>query len=153
MKDSLFYKSYLIFAHWASCLQSPFLFLIRLFWGSSFLMGGWGKLHSLSSVAEFFSSLGIPFPLLNAYAVSLVEFLGGAMLILGLGTRFFALALSIVMIVALFTAHHEAVFNAWNDPDKLLSQTPFTYLFACLVIFIFGPGKIALDYVIRRMQK
>ncbi|HVN76556.1 MAG TPA: DoxX family protein, partial [Thermoanaerobaculaceae bacterium] len=66
----------------------------RVVVGFTFMHTGWGKLHNLSRTAEFFASLGIPFPAANAGLVSTLELVGGVLLIAGLGTRAFAAALS-----------------------------------------------------------
>ena len=44
--------------------------LVRLTVGLVFVMTGWGKLHSLDNVTEFFQSLGIPAPGFHALVVS-----------------------------------------------------------------------------------
>ena len=47
----------------AACsLQSPFLLVVRLYWGFQMMQTGWGKLHNLAKVTDFFTSLGIPLP-------------------------------------------------------------------------------------------
>jgi putative oxidoreductase len=57
----------------------------------------------LGGVAQFFGSVGIPLPEVSAFIVAFVELVGGIGLILGVFTRYWALLLSIVMIVAIFT--------------------------------------------------
>ena len=54
---------------------------------------GWGKLSDIHKVIGFFTDLGIPAPTLNAYFVASLEFGGGLLLILGLGSRLVALPL------------------------------------------------------------
>ena len=51
-------------------LQSPMLLLIRAYWGWQFAQTGWGKLHNLNRVADFFATLNIPAPHLNALVVA-----------------------------------------------------------------------------------
>lgn len=126
-------------------LQSIFLFAIRLFWGGSFILSGYGKFTHIANTADFFSSLGIPFPILNAYLTGGIEFFGGLCLLLGLFSRLAAIPLAVVMTVALFTAHSEALFSALQDPDELVKQAPFNFLLASLIVFIFGPGTFSLD--------
>ena len=58
-------------------LKSPFLLVIRLYWGWQFAQTGWGKLHNIDGVTEFFTSLNIPFPHVNAIFVANLEFFGG----------------------------------------------------------------------------
>src|ERR1700755_1231203 len=99
-------------------LQSPFLLAVRLYWGWQFAQTGWGKLGDIGKVTNFFTSLGIPAPALNAWFVSGLEFAGGILLILGLGSRLVALPLAIDMVVAYITADREALGKIFSDPDK-----------------------------------
>src|SRR5277367_2096407 len=81
------YKAYERFAALASYLQSPFLLAVRLYWGWQLMQSGWGKLHHLDRVTDFFTSLNLPMPGFTATCVSGLEFFGGLLLILGLGSR------------------------------------------------------------------
>ena len=138
----------------ASCsMQSPFLLFVRLYWGWQFAQTGWGKLHNLEKVTNFFASLGIPAPGLNAPFIATLEFAGGLLLILGLGSRLIALLLTANMLVALLTAHREALFSIFSDPEKFYAATPYTYLFAVLLILIFGPGKLSVDALLAKRRK
>lgn len=127
-------------------LQSLFLLALRLIWGSWFLQAGWGKWNNFAGTVDFLRDLGIPFPEINAYALTLTELIGGLLLILGLFSRVAAVPLIIAMLVALLTAHHEAVGNLLTDPQAILKETPLTFLLAALTVFVFGPGKISLDH-------
>lgn len=129
----------------ASALQSPFLLAVRLYWGWQFAQTGWGKIHNIPKVTGFFTSLGIPFPGLNAHFIAGLEFMGGILLILGLGSRPVALLLTANMLVAYFTADRQALLSILSDPDKFTAATPYTFLFASLLVLIFGPGRLALD--------
>jgi putative oxidoreductase len=129
----------------SSSLQSPFLLAVRLYWGWQFMQTGWGKLSDIGKVVGFFTDLGIPSPALNAYFVSALEFGGGILLILGLGSRLIALPLVIDMIVAYITADREALLSIFSNPDKFTAAAPYTFLVASLIVLIFGPGKVSLD--------
>jgi putative oxidoreductase len=129
----------------SSSLQSPFLLAVRLYWGWQFMQTGWGKLSDINKVVGFFTNLGIPAPALNAYFVSALEFGGGLLLILGLGSRLIALPLAIDMIVAYITADREALFSIISNPDKFTAAAPYTFLIASLVVLIFGPGRASVD--------
>jgi len=129
----------------SSSLQSPFLLAVRLYWGWQFMQTGWGKLSDINKVVGFFTDLGIPAPALNAYFVSALEFGGGLLLILGLGSRLIALPLVIDMIVAYITADREALFSVFSNPDKFTAAAPYTFLIASLIVLIFGPGKASVD--------
>src|SRR6185369_13436113 len=78
--------------------------LARLTVGVVFIGTGWGKLHSLPDVTEFFRSLGIPMPGFNARLTAATELFGGLLILVGLGTRLVALPLAFTMVIAILTA-------------------------------------------------
>jgi putative oxidoreductase len=145
MKIQIIEKYNSFFIRVLSSLQSPFLLAVRLYWGWQFAQTGWGKLTNIGKVVNFFTDLGIPAPALNAYFVSGLEFAGGLLLLLGLGSRLIALPLTIDMIVAYITADREALFSIISNPDKFTAAAPYTFLVASLLVLIFGPGKLSLD--------
>jgi putative oxidoreductase len=128
-----------------STLQSPFLLFVRVYWGLQLAQNGWGKLHHLARVAEYFSSLGLPAPGFTATFVASVEFLGGILLAVGLFSRFIGLVLSIDMLMAYIMGDREALLSVFSNPGKFYAADPYTFLFAALLILIFGPGRYALD--------
>jgi putative oxidoreductase len=138
-------KYYRLLIRVGSSLQSPFLLAVRLYWGWQFMQTGWGKLTDINKVIGFFTDLGIPAPALNAWFVSALEFGGGLLLILGLGSRLIALPLVIDMIVAYITADREALFSIFSNPDKFTAAAPYTFLIASLIVLIFGPGMASVD--------
>jgi putative oxidoreductase len=129
-------------------LRSPFLLAVRLYWGWQLIQSGWGKLHNLEKVTEFFTSLNLPMPGQMAVFISCVEFFGGIFLAIGLLSRVTALVLTVNMIMAYVTADREALHSIFSDPDKFYAAAPYTFLIASLIILIFGPGKICLDTVL-----
>jgi putative oxidoreductase len=144
---------YLRFVAVASTLRSPMLLAVRLFWGFQFAQTGWGKLHHLEKITGFFASLSIPFPGVNAHFVSGLEFVGGILLILGLGSRITGLLLAGNMFVAYWTADHEALTSIFSDPGKFYVADPYTFLFASLMVLIFGSGLFAVDTLIAKRVK
>ena len=100
--------------------------LLRVSLGTMYLTHGlvlkW-MTYGLDGTAQFFQSLGLPGPL--AYATVFAELVGGAMLILGLQSRWVALALSPILVGALWVhAGSGWVFSApgggWEYPLYLL---------------------------------
>jgi len=142
--------AYSLLVTFGNSLQSPFLLFVRLYWGWQICQTGWGKLHNLPHLIEFFTSLGIPAPALNAYFVSGFEFLGGILLAVGLGSRLVALMLAVDMLVAYITADRAALMSIFSSPGDFYAAAPYTFLVASLIILIFGPGRFALDYLIER---
>jgi putative oxidoreductase len=129
-------------------LQCLVLLVIRLYWGWQFFVDGKGKLTHLDRVTAYFASLNIPAPRLNCIFASTTECVCGMLLLLGLLSRFASLALIGVMSVAYLTAEREALNSFFSDPDKFTGATPFLFLFAAVLVFVFGPGKIALDTLV-----
>ena len=152
-------NSFLQIRHWydrffelVAYLQSPFLLFVRLYWGWQLAESGWGKLHHLANVTEFFTSLNLPFPAQTALFISSVEFFGGIFFALGLLSRLTALVLTVNMLMAYITADREALLSIFSDPDKFSAAAPYVFLIASLIVLIFGPGKIALDTLLGRLM-
>src|ERR1700757_1872549 len=131
-----------------SYLQSPFLLLIRLYWGWQLAQSGWGKLHHLSGVAEYFGTLGLPMPAQMAVFIACVEFFGGIFLALGLLSRITGLVLTVNMTMAYVIGDREALLSFFSDPDKFIAAAPFAFLIVSLIVLIFGAGRISVDTVL-----
>lgn len=138
-------KLYRLLISAASGLQSPFLLVVRLYWGWQFIQTGWGKVSDLDKVTNYFTTLGIPAPALNAWFVSWLELVGGILLVLGLASRLIALPLTIDMVVAYIAGDREALLSVFSDPDKFYAAAPYTFLVASLIILTFGPGGFSVD--------
>jgi putative oxidoreductase len=141
------------FSQIASYLQSPFLLLVRIYWGWQFAQTGWGKMHNIGKIRGFFASLNIPFPSLSAHLISGLEFFGGMLLIVGLGSRLIGLLLAGNMFVAYWTADHEALTSILSDPGKFYVADPYTFLFASLMVLVFGAGLFSVDELLARNLK
>lgn len=118
--------------------------LARISVGFVFYESGLGKLRGLDKVIEFFTSLGIPFPQIQAPMVASLEFLGGILLMLGLGTRVVTIPLTVIMLVALRTAH-------WDEVEGLTSLPGITvYLYALILVWFAtsGAGALSLDFLL-----
>ena len=136
-----------------SSLQSAMLLAVRLYWGFQFAQTGWGQLQNLPRITAFFASLNIPFPGFNAPVIAMVEFTGGILLMLGLFSRPIAFLLACNMFVAYWTADHEAFVSIFSDPGKFYVADPYTFLFASLIVLIFGAGFLSLDNVLAKRMK
>ncbi|MDZ4744322.1 MAG: DoxX family protein [Verrucomicrobiota bacterium] len=130
-------------------LQSFFLLAVRLIWGYGFFRTGFGKLQHLDQVTDFFRGLGIPLAEYQAPFVGCLELVGGILIILGLGTRLISIPLMGTLIVAYLTAHREELGMLFRDPEPFMSAAPFLFLLAMVILFLFGPGFLSLDKLIR----
>jgi putative oxidoreductase len=143
-------KLYALAVRVANTFQFAFLLFVRVYWGWQIAQNGWGKLHNLGHVKEFFASLNLPAPGFTATFVASAEFICGILLVTGLLSRLAGLVLAIDMLVAYITADRVALFSIFSDPDKFSAAAPYTILFAALIILIFGPGLYSLDTLLLR---
>ena len=111
---------------------------MRLYWGWQLWQSGWGKLHNLDKVTAFFTNLNLPMPGEMAVFIACVEFFGGIFFAFGAFSRVTSLVLTVNLTMAYFLADREALFSIFSDPDKFMAAAPFTFLFASLLVLIFG---------------
>jgi putative oxidoreductase len=143
-------SAYELLARVADYLQAPLLLALRVFFFWQLFLAGKGKLFNIERTAQFFDSLNIPMPVLNAYLAGATECFGGLMLVVGLASRLVAIPVAFTMIVAYVTADYEALTSIFSDPDKFVAAAPFPFLLSALVVLAFGPGAFSLDALIQR---
>jgi putative oxidoreductase len=126
--------------------------LTRLLMGEAFFLTGRGKLEHFDNTVQFFTTLGIPMPELNAAFVSRLEFYGGIALLLGLATRLVAAGLASTMVVALLTADKQSFLEALrlSGEQTPTDIVPVVYLLFLIWLVIGGPGALSLDRLIAR---
>jgi len=145
----LFRRGYELLVSGANVLQSPFLLLLRIYFFWQLFQTGQGKLAHIEKISDYFASLGIPLPTLNAYMAGATETFGSLLLIIGLASRLTAIPITVVMAVAYLTADLEAVTGIFSDPDKFVKADPFPFLISALIVLVFGPGKFSIDALIK----
>jgi len=123
----------------------PLLF-IRLVLAYGFYTPAIMKWGNMAGIAEWFGSMGIPFPTLNAYLSATAEISGVVLLTLGLATRLISIPLIISMIVAIVTVHLK---NGFEDGDNGI-EIPLYYILMLLLLVTNGAGKLSLDYLISK---
>lgn len=126
--------------------------LTRLVVGFAFYDSGSGKLNNIENTVNFFATLGIPFPELNAAFVARLEYYGGMLLLAGVLTRIVALLLSSTMIVALLTADRETFVGAFMRTSEagLSDVAPFVLGVFLSWLVIRGAGAISVDALLKR---
>jgi putative oxidoreductase len=122
--------------------------LARLTLGWVFLLSGWGKLHALPDIVDFFRSLGIPAPEFQAPFASGVEFVCGSLLLLGLFSRLAAVPLVVVMVVAIATARREELTSL----GALFGFIEYLYIVLLGYVITGGPGPLSLDALLVRRR-
>jgi putative oxidoreductase len=116
----------------------------RLAVGWVFFESGWGKLHDLGKVTDFFMQLGLPAPAFQAALTSTTEFVCGSLLLLGLGTRLAAVPLIVTMMVAIRTA-------LWDQVDSLgalFGLAEFLYIALLVGLATNGGGPLSVDWLL-----
>lgn len=133
-------------SRWLNSLQPWGALLLRLVLGVAMVFHGydkvvpWNGLHGSPLAAmqhfnHFVASLGLP-PWLG-YVSALTEFLGGALVIVGLFTRFACLLISINMAVALITVNLHKGY--------VVSEYSLALFVIALMLLFYGAGALALD--------
>src|SRR5213594_4013340 len=118
--------------------------LARLCVGLVFFNSGWGKLHRLPDVIEYFRSLGIPAPEIQAPFAAGTEFVCGLLLLLGLFTRVATLPLMVTMTVAILTAKRDQI----EGISSLFTFIEYLYILLLVYLGVNGPGPLSLDQVL-----
>jgi putative oxidoreductase len=134
----------------ANLLQSPLLLVLRVYFFWQLFQTGQGKLGNIGKIAEYFSSLGIPLPVVNAYLAGATETFGSLLIIVGLATRLASIPVAFTMLIVYLTAEFEAFQNIFSNPDKFVKADPFPFLICALILLAFGPGKISIDALLKR---
>lgn len=130
-------------------LQDLALFFIRAILAYGFYEPAKTKWADIHSVAEWFSNMGIPLPLLSAWLSASFEMLGVFLLLLGLFTRFITVPLIVIMLVAIKTVHWENGFAASDNGFEI----PLYYLLMLFILLTHGPGKYSADYFLNKRKK
>lgn len=125
------------------------LLMLRIVLAYGFYGPAMMKWHDIEHVTGLFINAGIPAPHFSVYLVASIETFGSILLLLGLATRFITIPLMVVMIIAILTtAHFGHGFQAGNNGFEI----PLFYLTMLFTLFIYGPGKISFDHLVKRGQ-
>lgn len=136
-----FKQSYLEFTRLSEYFQSLGLLAARLLIAYGFYEPAMMKWHDIDAVAEWFGSIGIVLPTLNAYLAASTEITGVILLTLGFLTRLIALPMIVIMLVAILTVHLPNGFSAGANGFEI----PLYYLLFLVLFFSQGAGKFSLD--------
>jgi putative oxidoreductase len=128
--------------------------LLRLTVGFMFFSGAVDKLRDLGKFTAMFVGLGIPAAQLLAPATAWVELIGGAALMVGLGTRLVSVVLAGDMAGALITDIGPNLAQKYSGPWHFLSNLFYAseWLLVGLLLWLVcvGAGKASLDALISR---
>ena len=127
-------------------LQNPLSLIGRLLLAWLFLPAGIGKITGFAGTVGYVTSAGMPMPQVSTALAMVIEIVGGLALVLGVGTRWAALALALFTLVASFFFH-----NFWAVPaDQQMVQTLLFYKNVAIVgglltLAAWGAGAWSID--------
>jgi putative oxidoreductase len=123
-------------------LQACGLTVLRVVVGIVFVAHGYQKLFKIGfhGVADMFGHMGIPLPLFFAVVVTLVEFVGGILLIAGIAVQISAALIAMDMVVAILKVHLPHGFFSSTGGMEF----PLTLLAAAVCLSLSGGGAWSL---------
>ena len=129
------------------------LLSVRLAVGTVMLYAGWQKLFSFGvpAFAKALGAEGVPLPTLFAYGVTLLELVGGALIILGLLSRPLAALLAIDMVAAILLVTHE--FGFMSATGKAGVEVNLLLIGGLLALVFAGSGSVSLDRLLERRRQ
>jgi len=128
---------------------------LRLLIGFGFAAHGVAKLsHGSEKFGAILAALGVPFPHMMAWITSLVELIGGVLVMAGAFVAPVSLPLIVVMLTAMFTVHLRYGFSS----IKLLSanatgatfsppgyEVDLLYIAGMITLVLAGPATFSVD--------
>lgn len=139
------------------------LLMLRILIGWEYLEAGLEKYKGENWFTDIQNQFPFPFdvvpPGISWQMATWFEIVGGAAIMIGLGTRFFSLSLIILTIVAISAVHWPADWQAYSELLKgyVISndgfgnfKLPVLFLAMLIPLVFFGPGKLSFDAFIRR---
>lgn len=120
--------------------------VLRLALGGIVLVHGVGKLLNVGPAAvgvsgftSYLMSLGVPFPQVAAWVVTIIETVGAVLVLLGILTRYMAALITIDMAGAVWFAHL---------PQGLVAsggELPIALGLVAIALILSGPGRLSVE--------
>lgn len=104
---------------------------------------GLGKMPPPEQLIGGVASMGLPAPIVFAWAAALSEFVGALCIAAGLFTRIAAACLGFTMAIAVFVVHSADSFD--------VKEKAFLYCAACVLLIFTGAGRFSLDRMVRKV--
>lgn len=127
-------------------LHNPFTLVGRVLMAALFLPAGVSKIAGFAGTVGYIASKGVPLPEAAAIIAIIVEVGGGLALILGVKTRWAALALALFTLIATFMFH-----NYWTLPadqqmvQQLMFMKNIAVIGGLLTLAAWGAGAWSMD--------
>lgn len=126
------------------------LAILRVLVGVIYVMHGWPKFAGgVENTAGFLGTLGFPAPLAFAWLVTLLETVGGALLVVGFLVTPLALLFIVEMLLGILLVHAPNGFYVIG-PGQDGVEFNLLLIGALLVLILTGPGTWSIDARRRR---
>ena len=126
------------------------LLAIRLLIAYEFFEAGLEKFRGENWFAQIQGEFPFPFSMIPTdiswFMATWSEILGSVAILIGFATRFSALSLIILDLVAWYSVHAGSGYNVCSNGFKL----PLMYLILLLPLLFMGPGKASIDHLLAR---
>lgn len=136
---------------------------LRLVLGCGFIVHGWAKWsRGPAGFARLLEQIGVPFPDVSAWVVTLLELFGGFAILAGALIVVVSIPLIVSLLVAMFTVHLKYGFSSINTIGLTPSGPVFgppgfevdlLYIAGLLVLLVNGPGKFSVDYALAQRRR
>ena len=121
------------------------LAILRVVLGVIFIAHGAPKLFGgMEGTAGFFATIGIPLPVVAAWTIALLEFVGGLALLAGFLVTPVALLLTVHMLAGIVLVHAKNGFYVIG-PGSGGIEFNLLLVAAALMLVFGGPGMAAID--------
>ncbi len=134
-------------------IQSPFLLAVRTDCGWRFVQTGFCKVHNIATIMASFASLNLFFRVLRTPCIAEFKLFSGIFLIFSLGTRLIGFLVADNTLVAYGKAGRQALVSICSNPSEFYVAAPSTFLFAALIVLIFGEGYLSVDHMVAKRLK
>ncbi|MBO4209832.1 DoxX family protein [Micromonospora echinofusca] len=129
----------------ANRLADPVITLFRVVVGLLFVLHGAASLFGVFGGARG-SGQALEFGVWPGWWAALIQFVGGLLVLVGLGTRIAAVVCSGSMAYAYFVVHQPSGLLPMNNGGELAAL----FCWSFLLIAVVGPGRWALDSLLAR---
>ena len=136
---------------------------IRMILGVGFMVHGWAKWTRGPAVfGELLKQAHVPFPLANAWLVTLLEIFGGLALLMGAFVAIVSIPLILSMLGAMFTVNIKYGFSAVNTigltPEGPQLGPPgyeinLLYIAGLVALILGGAGPLSIDALRNRRRQ
>ena len=129
---------------WRHNVLNAGLLWLRILMGLTIANIGYAKIFKggLAQLIPGVEALGFPAPVVFAWLAALSEFVGGLLIVIGLGTRGAAFFIFFTMCVAFFGAHAQDPFH--------VKLPAFLYGTIAGTLMLTGAGRFSLDSLLCR---